>query len=93
MGASFLLELEANKSITKGDMEKSNITIDAGKCTECMCCQLICSFTHTGSFNPEKACIVINPPDDIRFTEECKEGCRLCAIYCEYGAITLVKEG
>lgn len=73
-------------------MEKVNIRIDGSKCTECISCQLICSFTYTGSFNPEKSCIVINPPDEIRFTEECKEGCILCTRYCEPGAITPVKE-
>jgi len=68
-------------------MEKSNIVVSPEKCTECMCCQLICSLTYTGSFNPEEARIVINPPEEISFTEDCVEGCVLCTRYCVYGAI------
>jgi Fe-S-cluster-containing hydrogenase component 2 len=72
-------------------MEKANISIAIEKCAECTSCQLICSFTYTGSFNPEKSCLVINPPDEIRFTEECRDGCSLCTRYCEFGAITRVR--
>ena len=74
-------------------MEKSNIDVFPEKCAECMTCQLMCSLTYTGSFNPEEASIVINPPDVIRFTDECREGCVLCTKYCEYGAINKIKEG
>ena len=74
-------------------MEKLNISTDVGKCTGCMSCQLICSFTYTGAFNPEKSYIVINPPDEIRFTDECREGCSLCTRHCEFGAITRIKGG
>jgi len=73
-------------------MQKVNISVDSEKCTECMCCQLICSLTYTGSFNPERAAIIIKPPDEIRFTEECRDGCILCARYCLPGAITAVRE-
>ena len=73
-------------------MKKSNISIDSGKCKECISCQLICSLTYTGSFNPEKSCIVINPPDEIRFTDECQEACILCTRYCEHGAIAKLRE-
>ena len=73
-------------------MEKVNIRVASDKCTECMCCQLICSLTYTDSFNPERAAIVINTPDEIRFTEECKDGCTLCARYCLTGAITSMRE-
>ena len=55
-------------------MQKVDISVDSEKCTECMCCQLICSLTYTGSFNPERAAIIIKPPDEIRFTEECRDG-------------------
>jgi ferredoxin len=74
-------------------MEKVNINTDANKCAECMRCQLICSFTYTGSFNPEKSCIVINPPDEIRFTDKCKKDCILCTRHCEFGAITRLEGG
>ncbi|MFC1916122.1 hypothetical protein ACFLW4_05475 [Chloroflexota bacterium] len=73
-------------------MEKPNIRIDTGKCSECLSCELICSLTYTGSFNPEKSCLVINPPEEISFTEECRQECSLCTRYCEHGAITQVKE-
>ncbi len=68
-------------------MEKKNIVVTVEKCTECLCCQLICSLTHTGSFNPERAGIVIDPPREISFTDDCVEGCSLCTRYCVYGAI------
>ena len=91
--ASFYNDDPTNFVKGGSDMEKVNISIDAGKCVECICCQLICSFTYTDSFNPEKSCIVINPPDEVRFTEECRDGCILCTRYCEFGAITQAKEG
>ena len=74
------------------DMEKANIRIDAGKCAECICCQLICSFTYLGCFNPENSHIVINLPGEIYFAEGCKNGCSLCTRYCEHGAINRVRE-
>ncbi len=73
-------------------MKKENIEIAQEKCTECMCCQLICSLTYTGSFNPEGARIVIDPPREITFTDECVPGCTLCTRYCVYGAITRKRE-
>lgn len=69
-------------------MKKENIVVASEKCTECMCCQLICSLTYTGAFNPEAARIVISVPDGvISFTDECVKGCSLCVQYCVYGAI------
>lgn len=68
-------------------MSKENIQVDVGKCAECLCCQLICSLTYEGAFNPEQARIVINPPWEISFTQACVEGCILCTRYCVYGAI------
>lgn len=68
-------------------MEKTNIKMDPSKCAECLLCQLRCSLAYTGAFNPEKARIVIDPPE-IRFTDECVSGCILCTRYCTYGAIT-----
>jgi Pyruvate/2-oxoacid:ferredoxin oxidoreductase delta subunit len=71
---------------------KVGIRVHPEKCAECMCCQLICSLTYFKSFNPEKARIVINPPNEIRFTEECVEGCTLCTKYCLAGAIVATKK-
>jgi NAD-dependent dihydropyrimidine dehydrogenase PreA subunit len=74
-------------------MEKANIRVNPAECVECIACQLICSLTYAGSFNPEKAYIVINTPsDEIHFTEECRVGCSLCTRYCDTGAITRIKE-
>ena len=73
-------------------MNKDNIAVNPEKCTECMCCQLICSLTYAGAFNPEEARIVINPPNEIGFTDECVKGCSLCTNYCVYGAIIRLKE-
>lgn len=72
-------------------MKKSNIAVDSSKCTECACCQLICSLTYTGAFNPEEARIIIMPPDEISFTDACIAACSLCARYCAYSAITQLK--
>ena len=72
-------------------MNKDSIAVNPEKCTECMCCQLICSLTYAGSFNPEEARIVIKPPDEVSFTDECIKGCSLCTRYCVYGTITQVK--
>jgi Fe-S-cluster-containing hydrogenase component 2 len=69
-------------------MTKENMEVRVEKCTECMCCQLICSITYSGAFNPEQARIVINPPAQITFTDDCIQGCSLCAQYCVYSAIT-----
>lgn len=73
-------------------MEKDNIEVRSEKCTECICCQLICSLTYTGAFNPEEAKIVIQPPEGITFTDDCVEGCSLCTQYCVYTAISRKKE-
>ncbi len=72
-----------------GQLNKKNIAIDAEKCTGCLICQLICSFTYTRAFNPAKARIVIeHDGQEIRFADECVENCHLCTRYCVYGAIT-----
>ena len=73
-------------------MKKAAIEMNPSKCTECACCQLICSLTYAGSFNPEKARIVLAPPNAIEFTDDCKKGCVLCTNYCVYGAIVRAKE-
>jgi hypothetical protein len=73
-------------------VEKYNIAVMPERCAGCMCCQMICSLTYAGAFNPEEAKIVVCPPDSIRFTDECREGCILCVKYCEFGAITRKKE-
>ena len=70
-------------------MGKTNIVVEPKLCTQCLCCQLQCSVVYTGAFNPEKARIVIDWPDSIRFTDDSIEGCSLCARYCPVGAISV----
>ncbi len=69
-------------------MKKTNVKVEPKECTQCHCCQLRCSFIFTGAFNPEKARIVLDPPDRISFTEECVESCSACVAYCPVGAIS-----
>lgn len=74
---------------TMGQLKKKNISIDVGRCTGCLICQLICSFTYTGAFNPARARIVIERDQkEIHFADECVQNCHLCTRYCVYGAIT-----
>ena len=65
------------------------------KCTGCRRCQLICSFLHTGNFNPEKAYLTIVENDygvtDITFTNDCVK-CNICVQYCAYGALKFREE-
>ena len=68
-------------------MEKKNIEINIEDCVECYACQLACSFRYTGAFNIEKARIVVDLPDKLSFTDQCLDGCHICADYCAYGGI------
>ena len=70
------------------ELAKKNIIVNVDKCTGCGICQLICSFTYTGAFNPAQARIVIRRPHEaIYFTDGCVQNCHLCTRYCVYGAI------
>ena len=79
-------------------MKKTDIKVNPRLCTECLCCQLICSFTYLGAFNPLKAQILIEPRLEpgketrINFTDDCVRGCSLCAQYCTSGALMRLKE-
>ncbi|MFA5315910.1 MAG: hypothetical protein WC369_00620 [Dehalococcoidales bacterium] len=72
-------------------LEKTNLKVYPENCTTCYACQLRCSLAYTGTFNPEKARLIIAPPNTISFTDECVKGCSLCAKYCVYNAIVRVK--
>ena len=69
-----------------------NIIVDESKCARCCLCQLICSLSLTGVFNPDEAeiSIIWNHEGDckINFKEGCID-CGLCADYCVYGALSL----
>ena len=77
------------------DENNPEVLIDLDRCTGCLNCQLICSFTYHDIFNPSLARIRIErAPDDGKgasFTDECIQ-CSLCADYCIYGALTRVEE-
>ena len=69
-------------------------------CYGCRACQLICSFHHTGEFNPEKSSIKVyrNYVDgNITWSlDSTCDGCvnekePLCTKYCAYKAIELPK--
>lgn len=66
------------------------IIVDETKCSGCATCQLWCSFTYQGSFNPLKARIkqefVPGQGFKITFSEECVK-CKVCSSHCVYGAL------
>jgi NAD-dependent dihydropyrimidine dehydrogenase PreA subunit len=72
-------------------MIKKRIKVNLGECKECLVCQLRCSLAYTGKFNPEEARIKINWPGEIVFTDDCVESCVLCARYCPFGALEIVR--
>ncbi len=70
-------------------------------CYGCRSCQLICSYHHTGQFDPEQSSIKVNrdyKSSVIRWAiDSTCDGCKgeeepLCVKYCVYGAIKLVQE-
>ena len=68
------------------------VEVHPEKCTGCIICQLECSFTKLGVFNPAEARIIIDRVDDdpqISFTDECDE-CGVCARACIYKALVLI---
>ncbi len=77
------------------DENNPEVLIDLDRCTGCLNCQLICSFTYNEIFNPDLAHIQIGRGlDDEKsaaFTDDCIQ-CSICADYCIYGALTRAKE-
>ena len=70
-------------------------------CYACKTCQLACSYHHTKTFWPERSSITVsrNPQDGTvkwRMNATCDkcvdEEEPLCAKYCMYGALQVVKE-
>jgi Fe-S-cluster-containing dehydrogenase component len=76
------------------DENNPGVLIDLDKCTGCLNCQLICSFTYHEIFNPSLARIrverTIDDEKKTSFTDECIR-CSLCVDYCVYGALTNVE--
>jgi NAD-dependent dihydropyrimidine dehydrogenase PreA subunit len=71
------------------------IEVNPEKCSGCMSCQLACSFTYEGVFNPLKSRIAISWPGEleykISFTEDCTD-CGVCVQYCNYGALKIEED-
>jgi len=71
---------------------KKKIRIDVQKCAQCLLCQLMCSFIHTGSFNISQSRIHIDVSErQIDFSDECDQ-CGICTHYCGYGALVMENE-
>jgi len=76
-------------------MKKKNvITVNSEKCTCCLVCTMHCSHLKQGVYNPVKAYIRISncqeTPSEVSFTDDC-DGCGICAHYCPYGCLVLMK--
>ncbi|MCP4763360.1 MAG: hypothetical protein GY870_16420 [archaeon] len=71
------------------------VEVHPEKCTGCLLCQLACSFTYSGKFNPFSSWIRIEwiPGDSkITFMDECKD-CGICSDHCFYGCLKKVNSG
>ena len=67
------------------------LVVQPEKCTGCRTCELTCSFTKTGEFNPELSRISVLTYDKIGFAvpmvcQQC--GVAACMMVCPVGAIT-----
>jgi len=72
--------------------EKIKIHVDTRKCAQCLLCQLMCSFTHTKSFNISESRINVDiAKRAIDFTDKCNN-CGVCARYCAYGALMIERK-
>jgi Fe-S-cluster-containing dehydrogenase component len=68
------------------------VTVDSARCVGCRLCELACSFSRHGAFNPAEAAIAVYFQDDgtlaVVVSEDCA-ACRrpLCVDFCPVGAI------
>jgi Fe-S-cluster-containing dehydrogenase component len=68
------------------------VTVDITRCVGCRLCELACSFSRHGQFNPSLAAICVIFKDDgtlaVTISQDCA-GCRrpLCVDFCPVGAI------
>lgn len=74
---------------------KRNIVIDIDKCTGCGVCELVCSFKHSGEFNPLKSRIhVTSSWKDMLAVpivcQQCEEA--WCSRICPANAITMTRD-
>jgi ferredoxin len=77
------------------DSPKTNkeklVKVFSEDCGGCGLCQLACSMSKTGVFNPAASRIKLNRVEGkeryaISFTDECNN-CGMCAKYCYYGVL------
>jgi Fe-S-cluster-containing dehydrogenase component len=81
-------------------MNVSGIVVDARKCRGCRSCQLACSYSRHGVFNPDKSVIVLERDIETGHTAPMIQpiGCDLCGgdpaclKACPYEALTAKPE-
>lgn len=76
--------------------EINGFRYDSSKCTNCLSCQMACSFNNQELTNPWAAFIKIDfdyqtYENSVSFSNECIN-CGLCADYCRFGALTELQE-
>ena len=72
---------------------ESALVYDPTMCRVCFTCELICSITNAGEFNPTKSSIRISARDsgkvkEMNLSEDCIE-CGVCVQYCPYDALEM----
>ena len=76
--------IEAKRCIKCGQRIQIRVNVDL--CRNCSTCQMVCSLTYQGVFNPANSKIVIEA-DKIGYKDNCVGGCSLCIDYCPYGVL------
>jgi len=75
---------------SQSEMEKI-IVVQPEKCTGCRTCELVCSFTHTGEFNPARSRISVFSFEKVGFSspvlcQQCSTAA--CMQVCPVGAVS-----
>jgi NADPH-dependent glutamate synthase beta subunit-like oxidoreductase len=76
--------IEANRCLKCN--QRIQVRVNVERCRNCSTCQMVCSLTYRGVFNPSASNIVIEP-NKITYKDSCIPGCSLCIDYCPYGAL------
>lgn len=72
------------------------LVVDPKRCVSCRTCELACSFSHHGEFNPRLSNVTVFHYEHAAVTVpimclQCEEAC--CATICPTGALTRNEEG